>query len=76
MQNCLWRISTEDYENISQMLYWLSERMGRYYVSKFVSESGKFQLLKEICETIYEKRERVLVFTQFKSVVLMQLLAF
>lgn len=25
------------------------------------SESGKFQLLKEICETIYEKRERVLV---------------
>lgn len=33
------------------------------------SESGKFQLLKEICETIYEKRERVLVFTQFKEIV-------
>lgn len=32
------------------------------------SESGKFQLLKEICETIYEKRERVLVFTQFKEI--------
>lgn len=32
------------------------------------AESGKFQLLKEICETIYEKRERVLVFTQFKEI--------
>lgn len=31
-------------------------------------ESGKFALLKEICETIYEKRERVLVFTQFKEI--------
>lgn len=31
-------------------------------------ESGKFELLKEICETIYEKRERVLVFTQFKEI--------
>lgn len=31
-------------------------------------DSGKFQLLKEICETIYEKRERVLVFTQFKEI--------
>ncbi len=30
-------------------------------------ESGKFQMLREICETIYEKRERVLVFTQFKE---------
>lgn len=30
-------------------------------------ESGKFAMLKEICETIYEKRERVLVFTQFKE---------
>jgi len=30
-------------------------------------ESGKFQRLREICETIYEKRERVLVFTQFKE---------
>lgn len=31
-------------------------------------ESGKFALLREICETIYEKRERVLVFTQFKEI--------
>jgi len=29
--------------------------------------SGKFERLREICETIYEKRERVLVFTQFKE---------
>ncbi len=31
------------------------------------NESGKFERLKEICETIYEKREKVLVFTQFKE---------
>lgn len=31
-------------------------------------DSGKFQMLHEICETIYEKRERVLVFTQFKEI--------
>jgi superfamily II DNA or RNA helicase len=31
------------------------------------SESGKFGRLREICETIYEKRERVLVFTQFRE---------
>ena len=30
-------------------------------------QSGKFERLREICETIYEKRERVLVFTQFKE---------
>ena len=30
-------------------------------------ESGKFLRLREICETIYEKREKVLVFTQFKE---------
>lgn len=29
--------------------------------------SGKFELLREICETIYEKRERVIVFTQFRE---------
>ena len=29
--------------------------------------SGKFEQLKNICENIYEKRERVLVFTQFKE---------
>lgn len=32
------------------------------------SDSGKFALLKELCETIYEKRERVIVFTQFKEI--------
>lgn len=32
------------------------------------SESGKFARLRELCETIYEKRERVLVFTQFKEI--------
>lgn len=31
-------------------------------------ESGKFEMLRDICETIYEKRERVLVFTQFKEI--------
>ena len=30
-------------------------------------QSGKFEQLREICETIYEKRERVIVFTQFKE---------
>jgi non-specific serine/threonine protein kinase len=30
-------------------------------------ESGKFQVLSELCETIYENRERVLVFTQFRE---------
>ena len=32
------------------------------------SESGKLMMLREICETIYEKRERVIVFTQFKEI--------
>jgi non-specific serine/threonine protein kinase len=31
------------------------------------SQSGKFAMLRELCETISEKRERVLVFTQFKE---------
>ena len=31
-------------------------------------DSGKFELLREICETIYEKRERVLVFTQYREI--------
>jgi non-specific serine/threonine protein kinase len=30
-------------------------------------ESGKFGRLREICETIHEKREKVLVFTQFRE---------
>jgi len=30
-------------------------------------DSGKFQRLRPICETIFEKRERVLIFTQFKE---------
>ncbi|MEG2427895.1 MAG: DEAD/DEAH box helicase [Clostridium sp.] len=29
--------------------------------------SGKFEQLEQICETIYEKRERVIVFTQFRE---------
>jgi non-specific serine/threonine protein kinase len=33
-----------------------------------LSGSGKFEKLQEICETIYEKRERVLVFTQFREI--------
>lgn len=32
------------------------------------ADSGKMEVLKEICETIYEKRERVIVFTQFKEI--------
>jgi len=31
------------------------------------TESGKFDRLRELCETIHEKRERVLIFTQFKE---------
>jgi superfamily II DNA or RNA helicase len=31
-------------------------------------ESGKFGRLREICETILEKREKVLVFSQFKEI--------
>ncbi len=30
-------------------------------------ESGKFGRLREICETIYEKREKLLIFTQYKE---------
>lgn len=33
------------------------------------SESGKFETLREICETIYEKRERLLVFTQYREII-------
>lgn len=32
-------------------------------------ESGKFVRLRELCETIREKRERVLVFTQFREII-------
>ena len=32
-------------------------------------ESGKFGRLRELCETISEKRERVLVFTQFREII-------
>lgn len=32
-------------------------------------ESGKFIRLQEICEEIYEKHERVLIFTQFKEII-------
>jgi non-specific serine/threonine protein kinase len=32
------------------------------------AHSGKFEKILEICETIHEKREKVLVFTQFKEI--------
>lgn len=34
-----------------------------------LEESGKFVELKNICENIFEKREKVLVFTQFKEII-------
>lgn len=40
--------------------------LGQDYYAE--DESGKYTRLREICETIYEKRERVLVFTQFKEI--------
>lgn len=33
-----------------------------------MKESGKFEMLRELCTTIAEKRERVLIFTQFKEI--------
>lgn len=32
------------------------------------ADSGKFEMLGNLCETIHEKRERVLIFTQFKEI--------
>jgi SNF2 family DNA or RNA helicase len=32
------------------------------------AESGKYSCLAEICETIHEKRERAIVFTQFREI--------
>jgi len=32
------------------------------------TDSGKFQRLRSICETIFEKREKLLLFTQFKEI--------
>lgn len=40
--------------------------LGQNYYAE--DESGKYSRLREICETIYDKRERVLVFTQFKEI--------
>ena len=31
-------------------------------------DSGKFQRLREICETVLDKREKILVFTQFREI--------
>ncbi len=42
-----------------------SQYLGQEYFPE--KESGKFLRLREICEVIYAKRERVLVFTQFKE---------
>ena len=33
-----------------------------------IQDSGKFDKLREICESIYEKREKVIIFTQFKEI--------
>ncbi len=38
---------------------------GNEYAEK---DSGKYIRLREICEIIYEKREKVLIFTQFKEI--------
>ena len=32
-------------------------------------DSGKFDVLKTLCETIYNKRERMLLFTQYKEII-------
>ncbi len=32
------------------------------------ADSGKFKMLRELCQTISEKRERVLVFTQYREI--------
>lgn len=40
--------------------------LGQAFYSE--DESGKYARLREICETIYEKRESLLVFTQFKEI--------
>ena len=32
-------------------------------------DSGKFEVLRTLCETIYEKRERLLLFTQYKEII-------
>ncbi len=34
-----------------------------------LSDSGKFQCLKEICQELAERQERVLVFTQFREII-------
>ncbi len=33
-----------------------------------ITDSGKFIMLKHLCENIFEKREKVLIFTQFKEI--------
>lgn len=33
------------------------------------NESGKFERLREICEIIFQEREKALIFTQFKSII-------
>ncbi len=34
-----------------------------------ISGSGKFERLRDICETIFAKREKALIFTQFKEII-------
>lgn len=33
------------------------------------TDSGKFERLRDICQTIHEKREKALIFTQFKEII-------
>jgi non-specific serine/threonine protein kinase len=44
---------------------------GQYLGNNDFSEidSGKLQRLREICETVLEKREKMLIFTQFKEII-------
>lgn len=44
-----------------------SQYLGQDFYTE--NDSGKFARLREICETIYKKREKVLVFTQFKEII-------
>ena len=37
--------------------------------ARLPKDSGKFEVLRTLCETIYEKRERVLIFTQYKEII-------
>jgi len=56
------KLLVEDMKNVPENLSF------REAMQLEIADSGKFELLKELGETIYEKRERVIVFTQFKEI--------